>query len=279
MENLVCKFPDISVVIPVYNSEDTIEICFDSVYNDLKDSGYTFEIIFINDGSTDSSLKLLEKIKKEYRLCVEIISQKNAGVSSARNAGLKRAKGTYIAFCDSDDQWIKDKTAVSMNILKEYSNIKCLAGKHIGKENDDIQISVNLENISPRIKCLSITMQLFKNHFHPPSVILSRDIIESDIFYNEKMKYSEDFDFFNRIVYKFPAAIVDEVFSKAVTNKYTYGDYGLSSNLWEMEKGELYALSLAYKTLGVSIFLFIPAVFFSIAKYIRRCIIVFIRKR
>ena len=279
MENFVCKSPDVSVVIPVYNAESTIEVCFASVYDDLKDSGYSFEIILIDDGSTDKSLVLLEEIKEEYGSFVHIISQENAGVSSARNAGLKRAKGKYIAFCDSDDRWLKGKTTVSMNILKMYPDVKCLAGKYIGKENGDIQKSVNTETITPKLKYISMTMQLFKNHFHPPTVILSSEIIASDIFYNERIRYSEDFDFFNKIVCKFPAIIVDEVFSRAITDKYMYGDSGLSSNLWKMEKGELYALSLAYKTLGVSVFLFIAAVVFSIAKYFRRLIIVFIRRR
>ncbi len=89
----------VSVVIPVYNTEKYLDECLNSVENQtLKE----IEIICVNDGSTDNSLSVLEKHRSKDRR-IKIVNQKNAGVSAARNAGIKKASGEYIAFLDSDD--------------------------------------------------------------------------------------------------------------------------------------------------------------------------------
>ncbi|MDD4036126.1 MAG: glycosyltransferase [Bacilli bacterium] len=95
----------ISAIIPVYNGEKFIERCLDSILNQSFDD---FEIIAINDGSTDNSRKIIEKYVKEYPLKVSCYNQKNKGQSVARNRGLDLAQGKYITFIDSDD-WIDGK--------------------------------------------------------------------------------------------------------------------------------------------------------------------------
>ena len=89
----------VSVIIPVYNVEKYLEECLDSVVNQtLKE----IEIICINDGSIDNSVKILEKYRDKYSN-IKVINQKNLGVGRARNVGVKLAKGEYIFFLDSDD--------------------------------------------------------------------------------------------------------------------------------------------------------------------------------
>lgn len=89
----------LSIIIPVYNSEKYLEECLNSVLNQtLKD----IEIICVNDGSTDNSLKILENIAAQD-LRVRIINQENKGQGNARNAGLEAANGDYVGFVDSDD--------------------------------------------------------------------------------------------------------------------------------------------------------------------------------
>lgn len=89
----------VSVIIPVYNVEKYLEECLDSVVNQtLKE----IEIICINDGSIDNSVKILEKYRNKYSN-IKVINQKNLGVGRARNVGVKLAKGEYIFFLDSDD--------------------------------------------------------------------------------------------------------------------------------------------------------------------------------
>ena len=96
MENL-----KLSIIIPVYNVEQYLAKCLDSV---LVGNAFTGQVICVNDGSTDGSASILKEYAKKYPN-VEILTQQNAGLSAARNAGIKAAKGEYIVFLDSDDYW------------------------------------------------------------------------------------------------------------------------------------------------------------------------------
>ncbi len=90
----------VSIIIPIYNVEKYLNDCLDSVFcQSYKD----FEVIAINDGSTDNSLKILESYKKEHSEQLTIIDQKNRGISASRNAGIEASKGKFIYFLDSDD--------------------------------------------------------------------------------------------------------------------------------------------------------------------------------
>lgn len=91
--------PVLSVIIPVYNTQEYLQKCLDSIINQTMTN---IEIICVNDGSTDNSLSILENYQKiDSR--INIINKKNGGLSSARNIGIEHAKGKYIAFVDSDD--------------------------------------------------------------------------------------------------------------------------------------------------------------------------------
>ncbi len=89
----------VSIVIPVYNVEKYLEECIESA---IKQSLNDIEIICINDGSTDSSLEILKKYEEKYSNII-VISQENKGLSASRNVGIRKAKGKYIYFLDSDD--------------------------------------------------------------------------------------------------------------------------------------------------------------------------------
>ncbi len=108
--------PKISVIVPVYNVEKYLEKCLDSILNQtFKD----IEIICVNDGSTDSSRKILETYQKRDSR-IKIADKENGGLSSARNAGLKIAQGEFISFIDSDD-WVSESM-----LDKLYKNITSL---------------------------------------------------------------------------------------------------------------------------------------------------------
>lgn len=91
--------PLISIIIPVYNVEEFLGKCLDSVQNQQFKE---FEVIIINDGSTDNSEKTIQKFLKNFDKCV-YINQKNQGPSAARNAGIEKSSGKYLVFLDSDD--------------------------------------------------------------------------------------------------------------------------------------------------------------------------------
>ena len=93
----------------MYNAENVICNALDSVKNQTFPLE-KFEIIVVNDGSTDNSFEVVKSyIEKNPDLNIQLINQKNGGVSKARNAALKLAKGDYIALLDSDDEWLPTK--------------------------------------------------------------------------------------------------------------------------------------------------------------------------
>ena len=115
----------ISVIIPLYNAENTILAALDSVKN--QEGNFDFEVLVINDGSTDKSAEKVQQfIDENPQLNIQLIHQDNKGVSSARNAGLRLAKSEFIAFLDADDVWLPHKTKVMMKVLTENSEIDFL---------------------------------------------------------------------------------------------------------------------------------------------------------
>lgn len=88
-----------SIIVPVYNTEEYLWECFESIFNQTQKE---IEVIAINDGSTDNSLQVLEEIKRKYPPLI-VVSQENKGLGSTRNKGIELARGEYIYFIDSDD--------------------------------------------------------------------------------------------------------------------------------------------------------------------------------
>lgn len=121
-----------SIIVPVYNGENTIERCVKSLLNQTYNN---IEIILVNDGSKDNSLSILNEFTKKYHNVV-VIDKKNGGVGSARNAGLDNATGDYVTFVDADDALEKDAISYINRIITHdedmvYSGLKRIA------ENDD----------------------------------------------------------------------------------------------------------------------------------------------
>lgn len=104
-----------SVIMPVYNGEKHIETAIESV---LAQTLPDWELIIIDDGSTDSTPMLLEKYLGFDR--IHILTQSNLGVSAARNSGMKAAKGSHFAFLDADDIWYKNHLEVMQNLITRY---------------------------------------------------------------------------------------------------------------------------------------------------------------
>ncbi|NPE27573.1 glycosyltransferase family 2 protein [Methanococcoides sp. SA1] len=104
----------ISVVIPLYNKELYIKRAIDSI---LSQTFQEFEIIIINDGSTDRSAEIVESIIDKR---IILIHQKNAGISAARNAGIKKANGDTIAFLDADDEWLPNFLETIIRLQQKF---------------------------------------------------------------------------------------------------------------------------------------------------------------
>ena len=112
--------PQISIIIPVYNTAGTLDFCINSI---IKQDFTDWELLLIDDGSTDDSLNICQRIESsDHR--IKVFSQNNSGVSAARNKGIKEAKGKYICFIDADD-YIESNYLNSLYEYKEYDLVIC----------------------------------------------------------------------------------------------------------------------------------------------------------
>jgi glycosyltransferase involved in cell wall biosynthesis len=109
----------ISIVIPVYNQADKLAACLDSI---LKQSYGNYEVIIIDDGSTDNIEPVLRKYQNEFGHKMQFVSQENQGANPARNYGAKLAKGEYLLFCDADIELSPDMLSEMSRVLNENKN-------------------------------------------------------------------------------------------------------------------------------------------------------------
>lgn len=125
----------LSVIVPVYNVEDTLTRCVKSIVaQDVDD----MEIILVNDGSTDHSGSIAQELAKKHSI-ITLINQDNKGLSSARNTGIDMSTGKYITFVDSDD-WLKPNTYKSLlKILDEHSDCDILEYSFEKRRNNSIE--------------------------------------------------------------------------------------------------------------------------------------------
>lgn len=195
-ENLAEK---ISVIIPVYNSESTLAFCFDSL---LASTYKNLEIIFVDDGSKDNSLSILESFaSKDDR--VKVVKKANGGVSSARNLGILNATGEYLFFLDSDDCVKRDslqKALYYVNAYK-YANLSFNFEKVV--ELKEYNKCAPNYNVKGRFGSKSVngavefnTFADFYEHFNVVPLynrLFERKvIIDNGIFFDESLSYGED---------------------------------------------------------------------------------------
>ena len=133
--------PKLSLIIPVYNVENYIEKCLDSVVNQTIDD---MEIIIVNDGSKDKSKEKINKYLQKYKEKIKYLEKENGGLSSARNFGIPHATGEYIAFLDSDD-YVEPKMYEEMyNLAKkeDADMVECdFIWEYPNKSKEDIGIN------------------------------------------------------------------------------------------------------------------------------------------
>ena len=129
----------ISIIVPVYNVQEYLPKCLDSIINQTYKN---LEIILVDDGSTDNSGKLCDEYAERDKR-IKIIHQKNSGQANARNKGIKESKGKYIAFVDSDD-WIDEDFIETLEKYISNDNIVCCGYKEI---YDDKVVENRISNL------------------------------------------------------------------------------------------------------------------------------------
>lgn len=194
-----------SIILPVYNKANTIVQAIDSIYSQTCQD---FEIIIINDGSTDNLLDVLNKYAKP----IKVISQENKGVSVARNRGVDSAVGEYVCFLDADDMWYPNHLEVILNMMNRFPEVGYFGTCHKSSFPDGTVIDGNT-----RINKLGDVIFVedligFVNKYggvlNTNSVCVKRSIITDEkIYFEPGEKLGEDVDVWYRIALKHPIAI------------------------------------------------------------------------
>ncbi|MCD6063069.1 MAG: putative glycosyltransferase O-antigen related protein [Flavipsychrobacter sp.] len=220
-----------SVVIPAFNAGHTIEQTIDSV---LRQTHAAYEIIVVNDASSDKTGKLIESFGERVKH-IELLQ--NCGGSIARNKGLEVATGSHVAFLDADDLWHERKLEITASILSAKTDISFLYHSYTLQDINTIDIpdGVILYQ-TPFVKFL------IRNPVATPCAIVRND---SAFRFEPSMRYTEDYDLWLRIAYKHKAYFIDIPLTQI--SRPVLSEGGLSGNKWKMRKGELRAYSRLVK--------------------------------
>ena len=186
--------PEISIIVPVYNTDRYLESCINSIINQ---SFYNFELILIDDGSEDDSGKICDKYANKDKR-IKVIHKKNEGVSVARNIGIDLSKGRYIMFCDSDDFVKRDWCKRLYDLQKNNLNSICLCGfTTINFRGDKCEYIDKVLDKNKKINHINIKdfFLLYEKHLmnSPCNKIYQSEIIkENNIKFNENITLGED---------------------------------------------------------------------------------------
>jgi teichuronic acid biosynthesis glycosyltransferase TuaG len=218
----------VSIIIPIYNAEKYVIETINSVINQTHTN---WELILIDDGSTDQSQQIITEIgKKEQR--IKIISQENSGVSIARNTGIKCAKGKVIAFLDSDDCWKNNHLKNRLAIFDKNSSVKWLFGSiELIDENNN---SLNQVISGADDDILNSLLKWDGNTITTPSTICVKKECLHSFSFDENLSTAADQDFAIQLASKYRGKYVEEP-----TVLYRVLPNSMSSNIEVMEKDHI----------------------------------------
>ena len=223
--------PAASIIVPVFNVATTVAQTLDAL---LAQTFTDFEIIVVDDGSTDTTLKVLEVYADDPR--IRIIYQRNRGLAGARNTGIDVAKGLAIGFCDADDIWQPSKLAAHLAHLQDYPNVGIsYSGSSL---IDDHGIDIGLAQ-RPRLQHVSAAHILKRNPIgNGSSAVIRREVFREiayrprtelmrDWYFDETFRQSEDIECWLRI-----ALTTDWEFEgiEGLLTRYRINSQGLSAN-------------------------------------------------
>jgi len=261
----------VSVVIPMYNSSLTIENTLKSVANQTY---LNFEVIVVDDGSKDDSSNKVEQFSAAHpEIKLRLIKKTNGGVSTARNAGMKASSGDYIALLDSDDEWLPEKLKIQMSVFEEQPNIDFL-----GSTRNNEHFKRFFFKKFDYFTSISSRLLLYKTFLTTPTTVFKRKILDTVGYFDETQKFAEEGNYWIRVCKDNHCVLQNESLVITGGGKPDFGFSGLSSNLKEMEKGELKNMrdALKLKIIGRLEYSFL--VLYSLLKYARRILIVKMRK-
>jgi len=191
---------EISVIIPTYNRAEKVYRAVTSV---LEQTYTDYEIIVIDDASTDDTLERLEEFGNSINV---ILHNVNRGVSAARNSGIKQAKGNYIALLDSDDHWLPEKLEIQMNffrdnpdaLISQTNEIWVRKGRRVNPAKKHLKPSGDI--FVPSLKLCLVS---------PSAVVLKKPLFDEIGLFDEEFPVCEDYDLWLRISCKYPVYLID----------------------------------------------------------------------
>jgi glycosyltransferase involved in cell wall biosynthesis len=238
--------PFFSVVIPLYNKENYIQ---DTIESALNQTFADFEIIVVNDGSTDESLNIVEN-NNDSRIKTHSI--KNSGVSRARNIGIQKAKSDYIVFLDADDLWEKNHLEELYKLLKANPDcgIYAMGYFKIFNNNKPIKASFHghdnfcgiVENffLASTIDCIAWTS----------AVMIPKTIFNTIGGFNETIRSGQDTELWIRIALKYKVAFC----SKATANKIiNFDEYHLSNSKFKSDRLKIFSFFVDEESINHSL--------------------------
>jgi glycosyltransferase involved in cell wall biosynthesis len=189
----------ISIIIPTYNRLGFLKKAIASVQNQ---SYKNFELIIVDDGSTDDTRTYLETLSD-----VKFISQENLGVASARNAGIKKATGEWIAFLDSDDIWLPHKLETQVSFLLSNKQYKWVHSNELWfREGLEVkQLAKHKkgggDQFLPCIKECVIS---------PSTVLIHKDLLNEVDAFDEEMVVCEDYDLWLKLTSIYEVGFIED---------------------------------------------------------------------
>jgi glycosyltransferase involved in cell wall biosynthesis len=237
------KKPLISVLMTIHNHESYLK---SSIYSVINQSYNKWELVAIENGSTDESKKILKKIKNKN--IKKIYLKKNIGRTNALNYGLKFCKGKYIAILDSDDIAKKHRLKIQLNRMEKFKDLWLTSSSYeiINEKNSIIKyvtINEDLYNFPRRF--------LFKNLIGHSTVFYKKKLLKKIGFYPSKFKYAQDYAFFLKIFKKFKLEITQQKLVKIRKIHSNSESYRQSKNLSIIFE-EIRLLYWSYKNFNLS---------------------------
>jgi GT2 family glycosyltransferase len=220
--------PLVSVIIPTYNRWPMLR---DAVASVLTQTFKNFELIIVDDGSTDETAHELA----QYGASLRLVAQHNRGVAAARNAGVRVAKGEYIAFLDSDDLWLPKKLEVQTAFMQRNEGIDIC-------QTEETWIRRGIR-VNPRQKHHKPAGNIFRPSLDlclvsPSAVMMTRRLFQETGGFDETFRVCEDYDLWLRIAVNYPVALVP---AALVVKRGGHSDQ-LSRSIWGLDRFRIAAL-------------------------------------
>lgn len=222
------KSPLVSVIIPTYNRWPMVGEAVDSV---LRQTYTSFEILVVDDGSTDETVTALRG--RDWRL--RILSQPNGGVAAARNTGVRHAWGKYLAFLDSDDLWLPRKLEVQTVFMERNSGVAIC-------QTEEIWVRRGVR-VNPKIKHRKPSGDIFRRCLDlcvvsPSAVMIAKEFFSQIGGFDETFPVCEDYDLWLRIAVEQPVPLIE---SPLVVKRGGHADQ-LSHSMWGMDRFRIAAI-------------------------------------